>query len=225
MGPRGFISGFGLNQDGETLYLLEPASAGDRVSGLGRVRAATCRPVGGAAGDRAVGAVHADLWAANIATATPGYPAGLKVNEWLANPAAPFFDDFIELYNPDSLPVAMGGLYLTDQSLGSPIADRIAPLSFIAGYGYRVFVADGNVQAGADHVDFRLAAEVGEIALLDQAGTVLDNIVYGPASRGVGRTNAKRSQPLKFFESPTPGSGNPAVQEPLPPLLVPLSLR
>src|SRR5439155_7984820 len=50
--------------------------------------------------------------AANAAIPTLGDAARLKVNEWMANPE-PGKDDWFEIYNPNPLPVALGGLYLT----------------------------------------------------------------------------------------------------------------
>ncbi len=51
--------------------------------------------------------------AANVAART-GDPATLKINEWLASEQVRTADDFIELYNPDPLPVPLSGLYLTN---------------------------------------------------------------------------------------------------------------
>ena len=106
--------------------------------------------------------------------ANTGVPVGstatLRINEWLASPASPFVDDFIELYSPDARPVNLGGLFLTDQPIGKPFRHRIAPLSFIDGFGYRVFIADGNPNAGPDHVDFSLSQKGGEIGLVDEVG-------------------------------------------------------
>src|SRR5258706_15657933 len=80
--------------------------------------------------------------AANIFVRT-GDTRSLKINEWLASGLTPFPDDFIELFNPDPLPVALGDLFLTDNPVGAPFRHNIAPLSFIAGGGYEVFTADG----------------------------------------------------------------------------------
>ncbi|MDB5304598.1 MAG: hypothetical protein JWM97_2147, partial [Phycisphaerales bacterium] len=49
-----------------------------------------------------------------------GDPSRARINEWLTHGVAPFNDDFIELYNPDTLPVDIGGTYLTDQPTGYP---------------------------------------------------------------------------------------------------------
>ena len=123
---------------------------------------------------------------ANTAVAT-GSPATLKINEWLASPASPFVDDFVELYNPDALPVNLGGLFMTDKPIGQPFRHKIAPLNFIDGFGYRVFIADGNKSAGPDHLDFSLSADVGEIALLTGSGSIIDCVVYEQQFFGISQ--------------------------------------
>ncbi len=158
--------------------------------------------------------------AGNIAL-TLGSSATLKINEWLANNGPVFLDDFVELYNPDPLPVALGGLYLTDNPIGVPFKHRIAPLSFIAGYGYRAFIADGSPSAGANHVDFQLSQEGGELALLAVDGSEIDHITYGlqqpDISEGRSPNGAAR---IVFLSQPTPESGNPVAPETVPPTLV-----
>ena len=54
--------------------------------------------------------------AANVAART-GNPATLKINEWFTNGQVRLTDDFIELYNPDPLPVPLVGLSLTDNPI------------------------------------------------------------------------------------------------------------
>jgi len=51
---------------------------------------------------------------AELVAARTGDARTLKINEWLANGVTPFPDDFIELFNPDPLPVALGDLFLTE---------------------------------------------------------------------------------------------------------------
>ena len=49
-----------------------------------------------------------------------GVPDALKINEWLANGTVLFADDFIELYNPDLLPVDLSGMFLSDNPIAQP---------------------------------------------------------------------------------------------------------
>jgi hypothetical protein len=126
----------------------------------------------------------ANVGALNSARAV-GDPRALRINEWLAASQPPYPDDFVELYNPQGLPVSLGGLHLTDQPLGSPTHHTIPALSFVAANGSMAFIADGDESKGADHLNFRLAYETGEIGLADADGVLLDSIIYGPQAPGV----------------------------------------
>ena len=55
------------------------------------------------------------------------------------NASATYTNDFVELYNPDILPIALGGLYFTDNPIGEPTQHPVAPLSFTEAQGFRVF--------------------------------------------------------------------------------------
>src|SRR5439155_23917279 len=116
--------------------------------------------------DLSIGRLPDSSWGLTVPTfgsvnkAVPvGNPAALRINEWLAIAQTPFDNDFIELYNSDALPVDLGGLYLSDQILSWPDRDQIAPLSFVPGHGYVRFIADGDPNQGADHLDFHLSGE------------------------------------------------------------------
>jgi hypothetical protein len=73
-----------------------------------------------------LGIDDADAGSVNLAV-TLGPEGTLKINEWMAKPATG--DDWFELYNPELLPVALGGLFLTDNTTIptlSPIPRKIA---------------------------------------------------------------------------------------------------
>ena len=72
----------------------------------------------------------------------------LKINEWLADALAVYPTDFIEIYNPDALPVDLGGLYLTDEPAGFPTRQPLVPLSFVSAGGHVVFRADDKGDEG-----------------------------------------------------------------------------
>jgi len=223
-GTSGLHTGFGLGQDGDTLYLLDRATNGNRVidsvtfgwqlSNLSIGRQSNgqwglCSPTSGGAN-----------------TAAPAGPsATLKINEWLASPASPFVTDFVEIYNPNALPVNLGGLYMTDQPIGAPSKHRITPLSFVEGFGYRAFIADNDPGAGPDHLGFSLSAETGEIALLG-GRSLIDCVVYGQQFAGVSQGRSPNGGArIVYFDLPTPGAGNPVApvpEEPQTITLVPL---
>jgi hypothetical protein len=202
--PPGWHLGFTLRQSGDDIYLT--AANGKPIDAV---------VFGPQLPDRSVGRLANGSWAltqptfgtANVAART-GDPGALKINEWLASGVL-FSDDFIELYNPDPLPVALSGLYLTDNPVGAPTRHRLAPLSFIAGGGFAVFLADDNEEAGPDHLNFNLSALQGMIALLASDLSWIDCVIYGPQGSDVSqgrRPNGAVS--YAFFDAPTPGAPN-----------------
>jgi len=205
--PPGFHLGFALNEAGEevSLYgadgrLLDSIAFGPQIAdySIGRLADgswALCVPTFGAA---------------NVAART-GDPHKLKINEWLTDARIIYDTDFLELYNPDSLPVSLGGLYLTDVPTGDPDHHQIAALSFIAANGYAVFQPDGDTVAGPDHLKFKLSPDRGEIALFDSNLVLIDYILYGPQRTDVSQGRSPNgSSNIVFFAVATPGSPNPA---------------
>jgi len=214
-GTPGLHLGFSLNQDGDGVYLFSRASDGNTL--LDSV------VFGLQLADLSIGRVAGGDWVLNTPTMnavnaarTLGNPRNLKINEWQALGVTPTPDDFIELFNPDANPVALGGLHLTDQPIGAPALSPIAPLSFIAGGAYAVFIADGDADE-ADHVNFGLALEQGEIGLTDADRSVIDCVIYGPQLAGVSTGRCPDgSVSQKPLVLPTPGSPNACPFAPPP---------
>ncbi|HET6408472.1 MAG TPA: lamin tail domain-containing protein [Chthoniobacteraceae bacterium] len=203
-------TGFGLKEGGDTVTLTRSVAAGGGI--------ADAVPFGAQLPDYSCGRRSTDgAWdlcvptfgAANI-VAAQNPPSELLINEWLADAVTLFGQDFVEIYNPTTLPTNIGKGYLTDNPVGHPDRHEIRQLTFVAPSGYISFKADGDVSQGPDHLDFKLAAEQGEIALFDPELNLIDIIVYGPQSSDVseGRTpNGGAS--IVFFNQPTPGAPNP----------------
>jgi hypothetical protein len=117
--------------------------------------------------------------AANSAPAALGAPSTLRINEWM--PYALNGDDWFEIFNPAALPVALGGLYVTDNPSISGITNHtIVPYSYVGPGGWVRLYADSDVGAGRDHVNFRLA-DLGEtLRLYDSNFQLIDSIEFGP---------------------------------------------
>lgn len=201
--------GFGLNADGDALYLFDaPARSGTLLDSI---------RFGPQVGDLSLGRLPDGQWGACLPTfgnanrAQPvGEPAALRINEWLAAESALFTDDFIELYNPEPLPVNLGGLFLTDTPDGLLTRHEIAALTFIPAGGFIVFKADGNSAAGPEHLNFKLSAEQGRIGLVAPDLTLIDQVAYGPQTAGQSQGRSPNGAgPLAVFAHPTPGMGNP----------------
>jgi len=137
--------GFALNGDGEGLYLYD---AGGKL--LDSVEFGMQLP------DLSIGRIEDNgRWTLTVPTfgqANIAQPLGdqktLKINEWLADGLVLFEDDLIELYNLQASPVDLTGLYLTDNPVTQPDKYPLSPLSFIAGEGFAVLIADDSNQPG-----------------------------------------------------------------------------
>src|SRR5262249_21354462 len=123
--------------------------------------------------------------AANVGAGLASVSA-LKVNEWMADPANG--SDWFEIYNSAAQPVALGGLFLTD-NLADKTQSPLPPLSFIGfgANGFRQFLADGNLEAGANHVSFSLKKSGEQIGIYSGAGVLLNGITFGAQATGVSQ--------------------------------------
>jgi len=201
--------GFSLDRLGDSVYLLDAVAAGGEQ--LDAVQ------FGPQLADYSIGRLPSGVWGlaqptfgeANISQPL-GNVAALKINEWFVDGQFQvgqqnFEDDFIELYNPEPLPVALGGLYLTDDPAVAPGMHQIAALSFIDGIGHRVFTADTMANEGPTHVNFELEPSPGWIGLMAADLSVIDLIHYGPQTSGIsqGRVPTGGTQ-FEFFAQPSP---------------------
>lgn len=205
--------GFGLKaNEGDGVYLFAaPAAGGDLVDSVEFGVQIADHSIARLGHNGDWGLAQPSFGAANVAQQT-GDARNLNINEWFT--AGQYVlggethtNEFIELYNADTLPVALGGLHLTDDIVAGRTKFEIAPLSFVAPLSPTVFTADEDVDRGADHVSFRLAHEQGEIGLFSTDGaTRLDYVIYGPQrldqSQGVFPDGGTAYQ---FFAQPSPG--------------------
>jgi hypothetical protein len=201
--------GFALSSEGEGLYLYDKLS-----NGGGLIDSVVFGPQ---INDFTIGRVgYGGVWKLNQPTfgqankVQPlGDPAKLKINEWLANGEVLFDDDFVELYNPQPVPVELSELYLTDDPVSRPAKQYLGPLSFVPPNGYAVFIADGDSEPG--HLDFQLSADGELIGLYDSQLNEIDKVLYGPQTTDAsqGRT-LDGTNSLEFFELPTPHVANPS---------------
>lgn len=210
-GSAGPHTGFSLDREGEGVYLT--ASDGRCLDSVSFGPQLTDWSIGRMA-DGHWGLTYPTFGSANRVAET-GTVNVVRINEWLASGDNAYPDDFIELHNPQPLPVDLGGLYLTDNPIGAPTRHRITPLSFIEGRGYLAFTADGNPDRGAIHVDFKLAAEQGMIGLLAQDRVWIDRILYGPQRPGISEGGfPDGSAIIQIQIPPTPGQANRPVVGP-----------
>ena len=207
----GIHLGFGLQQNGGGVYLYGPST--NRLDSV---------VYGLQLPDRSIGRLADGSWALTVPTfggpnlASPvGSSSLLKINEWLAFGQSFFLDDFIEVYNPQPVPVGLGGHYLTDNFTGWPDEFRIAPLSFIEAKSYLPFLADKQPELGADHLNFGLSQTWGQLGLLAPDLTLIDQIYYASqANDGSQGRSPDGTGTIVAFPTPTPGAPNPAALSP-----------
>ena len=198
----GLHTGFALGRKGESVLLYDASTnRADAVTFGLQLPNLTVGRTGSGAGTWQL--CQPTPNAANIAQPL-ATPSNLVVNEWLAR-AAPGGVDWVELHNRNAtLPAALHGLYLTT----SNATFRIQSLSFIAPGGFAQLFADE--KPGADHLDFKLPAEGGTIALADATGAEINRVNYDLQSEGVsqGRLPDDSATVVSFPNSASPGAPN-----------------
>jgi hypothetical protein len=146
---------------------------------------------------------------ANIA-AVQAAVTSLRINEWMADPRSG--DDWFELFNSAAQPVALGGLYLTDD-LNNRTQYRIPNLSYVAAglRGFVQFLADSTPSKGADHTNFKLSGGGESIGLFAADGlTAIDTVTFAAQQLGVseGRFPDGATNIVRFPGTATPGGAN-----------------
>jgi hypothetical protein len=202
----GIHSGFGLDNDGETLALFRPTPSGLELADLvvfgpqvADVSAGRGQ-VGWSPGTPSPGTANS--------TIPTGSVLGLRINEWLASSPAGA-DDWIEVHNPGTAIVDLGGSSLTDDP-DLPAKSPFPPLSFIAAGGFLRVVADGSQEPFRNHASFRIDESGSVIALFDGQGRRIDQVLSGPQSPNlaVGRV-PDGVGPLRSLGAGSPGASNP----------------
>jgi hypothetical protein len=139
----------------------------------------------------------------------------ISINELLAKNTTGIVDNFgeredwIELYNDNTQPVVIGGMYLTD-SIRDPMRWRI-PSGYVLQPGKTLLIwADDQPTQGQLHATFKLSVAGEEVLLFDIDGkTLLDRVAFGQqqADISTGRLHDGRPR-LVTFPSPSPNKAN-----------------
>ena len=114
-------------------------------------------------------------------------------------------DDWIELYNPNPLPVDLGGNHLTDDlSFIGRTKFKIPPLNFISPGGFVKWIADGDLSKGGDRLNFSLPTSANGCALYKPAPADFDrkSADHGQTKPGESE-NARRTARARSSRSPT----------------------
>jgi hypothetical protein len=203
-------TGFGISKNGDAVYWFE--------LGPGGIRLLDSISFGLQAANFSIGRVSSTSTNWLLTLPTPGAPnltaptgnsALVRINEWLANPAQG--DDWFEIYNPDLNPLALGGLFLSD-NLNLRTEFRIAPLSFIGvgPYAFQKFEVGGGSARRANQTNFKLSASGEALAIFSADGTLIDGVTFTNQQAGVseGRFPDGSANIIKFPEGASPGASN-----------------
>ncbi|MGK0186071.1 MAG: hypothetical protein ACI9R3_001854 [Verrucomicrobiales bacterium] len=140
-----------------------------------------------------------------------GDPAQLCINEWMVHPHLQFDADFVEIFNKDDQPVALGSLRITDDPINYPKKFEVPALSFVGGRSHTMFKAIGNdaSSGNARQMPMKFAYEHGYINISGSNGVRIDQINYQCQRRDISqgrRQNGGAS--FTHFPAPTPGTSN-----------------
>ena len=205
----GLFIGFNLNADGESLSLFDTDANDNAV--IDTVTFGLQIP------DHSISRIN-NIWQLSHPTLGTinqslelGEPGEIRVNEWLSADDAVFENEFIELFNPLSQPVALGGLAMSDKPISFPRKHTFPELSFIAQEGFTLLTPDGNSAdpLRADELPFKLASENEWISLLGANGVMIDQVHFVNQRSDLSRGRSPDgSSNYEEFSVPSPGYTN-----------------
>ncbi len=208
MNSPGLHTGFALDDGGQAVVLIDYSE--------GQAKLLDQITFGLQVTDLSVGRTNDSYGEWTLTLPTPGQPnqpislsspANLKINEWMASPSTG--DDWFELCNPDPAPVALGGIYVTDD-LDHPLNSQIPALSFIGANGFVKFIADEHPERGARHVKFKLSANGESLGLFLGETLPVDSVTFKAQLPGVseGRLPDGTNAVTRFSDSASPSDSN-----------------
>ncbi|MHC4673227.1 MAG: lamin tail domain-containing protein [Planctomycetota bacterium] len=149
-----------------------------------------------------------------------GYvPPALYVNEFMADndttiedPDEPLaYNDWLEIYNAEPVPVDLCGMYLTDD-LTFPRKFQIPAGIIVPAGGHVIFWADNEVFQGLTHLNFKLGAAGEQIGLFDtdaRGNVPIDTLSFGVQQTDVSQGRCPDgSTNWEFFNPATPDGTN-----------------
>ncbi|MBX7244610.1 MAG: CotH kinase family protein [Candidatus Sumerlaeaceae bacterium] len=152
----------------------------------------------------------------NTPAPAPGESPNLFINEFMASNLSVItdefgqYDDWIEIYNDEPVPVDMSGMYLTD-TLANPTKFQIPSGVVIGAKGFLLFWADSTPAQGSRHTNFGLSKSGEAIGLYDTATNsfaLIDSVTFTAQTDNVSRGRATDGGTMGALSVPTPGVSN-----------------
>lgn len=146
---------------------------------------------------------------------------GLVINEFMSKNTSTVqeetgtYADWFEIYNTTSKDIDLGGLFVTNDLTNLNkymIPKGESDKTTIKAGGYYVFWCDKQTAINPNHVDFKLPAESGQIAIVQLRGSenyIIDSISYSNQGQDVsyGRYPSTSSD-FRYLLTPTPNAKN-----------------
>jgi hypothetical protein len=206
--------GFGLSADGETLTLTAPGAVPTTVDTVTFGQQLPNYSISRTGARYEWTLSTPTIGIANLACQDLTNGSTLRINEWLATNDYVITSDFLELYNPATKPVALGGWRLSTDHINAPAEHIIAPLTFIPAGGFILFKADAKPLDGPNHLTFAISKTHESLALLDPTGNRVDfaMVTAGVEDKSQGLLfdggNGVDGNNFGYFTVPTPGFSN-----------------
>lgn len=152
----------------------------------------------------------------NNVTAPLGDVLKLRLNEWqaLGSGNGRETNDWIEIYNPETNAVALGGLGLNDSTNAVPLGETIRDLSFIAPQGFVQILLPDNANDADELEHFGLSSTRGDhiYVFAPYATTPFDDVVTSPVPADQANETEGRvpdgGDLIIHFKKSTPGESN-----------------
>ncbi len=149
------------------------------------------------------------------------YVNGLVINEFMSKNTTTIqeetgtYADWFEIYNSTSKDIDLGGLFVTNDlnNLNKYMIPKGQPeLTTVKAGGYYVFWCDKQTAINPNHVDFKLPAAAGDIAIVQLRGSenyIIDQVSYSNQGEDVsyGRYPSVTSD-FRYLLTPTPNAKN-----------------
>ncbi|TYB73593.1 T9SS type A sorting domain-containing protein [Bizionia algoritergicola] len=150
-----------------------------------------------------------------------GFISGIYINEFMASNINGItdeigeYEDWIEIYNSNSLPVDIGGMYITD-NLSNPLLHQIPSdnpgATTIPAGGFLILWADNEPLEGTLHVGFELSSSGESIGLSQVIGSsqqFIDSLTYTAQTDDISTGREPDGGAIiRTYFLPTPGASN-----------------
>jgi hypothetical protein len=157
-------------------------------------------------------ALLAENWQINLLEEQPLINELMAANDSTIKDNKGEYEDWIEIYNPGSEAINIGGMYITDD-LNTPdkwqIPSNAPTQTTIPAHGYLVLWADSETTEGPNHVGFKLDKGGEAVGLYYSNLTLADSIEFGEQDSDISfGPYPDGSYNWRYMGFPTPGAQN-----------------